>query len=159
VSRDQDAGHSFIHKDEYDNCSSEDESDIPALIQWYLSDSDSSTDYRHLASRQGWCDDLSDDISTSRHSRQSEDTENPHWSSQWGFPNAYLDDEFEDDSEPFDDSEDNSEPYDKTIADASGLVCTGKWPYPSDIFSFHEMSSVSSSDSNCASSSSSEPSL
>jgi hypothetical protein len=105
-------------------------------MRWHLSDSDSSAG-----------------------SRQLEDTENPHWSSQWGFPNAYLDDEFEDDSESFDESEDYSQPYDQTIAQVSGLVCSGKWPYPSDVFSIHEMSSVSSSDSNCASSSSSEPSL
>ena len=38
VSHDQDAGYSFVPKDDYDNCSSEDESDIPALIQRYLSD-------------------------------------------------------------------------------------------------------------------------
>jgi hypothetical protein len=71
----------------------------------------------------------------------------------------HPDDESEDDSNSFDESEDYSEPYDETIAQPSGLVCSGKWPYPSDVFSFHEMSSVSSSDSNCASSSSSEPSL
>jgi hypothetical protein len=65
-------------KVECDNCSSEDESDVPALIQRYLSDSDSSKDYQCLASRRGWYDEVSDDTSTLCHSRRSEDTENPH---------------------------------------------------------------------------------
>ena len=74
-------------------------------------------------------------------------------------PFWHLDDESDDDSDFSDESDDCSEPYDQTIAQPSGLVCSGKWPFPSDIFSLHEMSSVSSSGSNCASSSSSEPSL
>jgi hypothetical protein len=43
--------------------------------------------------------------------------------------------------------------------DTTGIIRAGRWPYPSDDFSFHEMSSVSSSTTECASSSSSDSSL
>jgi hypothetical protein len=42
--------------------------------------------------------------------------------------------------------------------DTTGLIHAGRWPYPSDKFSHHEMSSVSSSATDCASSLSSNPS-
>jgi hypothetical protein len=106
---------------------------MPALAPRYFSDSDSSTDYRRPASRWEWRDEASgasDDTSELHHSRRSEDTENPHWSSRWGgwgFTNAHL--------------EDDSEAFDKTIAqyecmqraaalrprpDTTGLVCAGR---------------------------------
>ena len=74
-------------------------------------------------------------------------------------PLWHLDDESDDDSDSSDESDNYTESWDWAIAHPSGLVYSGRWPTPSDTFLLHEISSVLSSDSNCASFSSSEPSL
>jgi hypothetical protein len=105
----------------------------------------------------------------SHRSRQSEDTDNPHWSPRWagwGFTNAYLDDGYEDDSknEYLNDvvTEFNFL-YHQAQAlmeqpDTTGLV--GVWPSREDeLFDHEDISSVFSSTTDYTSSSGSDSGL
>jgi hypothetical protein len=117
----------------------------------YLPDSNSSTDimdYRRLARLYGWNEDSLDSSDISE---------------------LYLDD----DSEGFDVAMAEYEPIQRhwvrepvqraavlrPQTDTTGFIHAGRWPYPSDEFSCHEMASVSSSATDCASLSSSDPSI